>query len=102
MAQLQADKKIELYTLISGSKSFLEKYKKLSDIPTYISTIKTLSRDYNVELTGFAYDSGNISAKFFAESDELSFAFVKTKNFLEYFRKKDENMFSLDFVSNFE
>lgn len=102
MAQLQSDKKIELYTLITGSKSFLEKYKKLSDIPTYISTIKLLSRDYSVQLTGFAYDAGNVSAKFLAQSDEVSYAYVKTKNFLEYFRKKDENMFSLDFVSSFE
>lgn len=102
ISNLKLDKKIELYTLLTSNDAFLAKYKKLSEIPTYINNVKELSRGYGVSLVGFDYNSGTIGTKFTADNDAVSYAFVKTKNFLEYFRKKDENIFSLDFVSTLE
>ncbi len=99
---LKQDRKIDLYTLVSSNGAVLEKYKKLSNIPTYINNLKTLESNYRTKITGFSYNSWKIVSKVLVNSDATWAAFVKTKNFLEYFRKQDEDIFLLDFVNAFQ
>ncbi len=100
--QLKQDKRLELFQLVEKNKTMLEKYKKMSQIPQYVNDVTQLAKNYRLDILGFSYNVGTIQSKVIAKTDETSFGSVKTKNFLEYFRKQDEHIFSLDFVKNFE
>ncbi len=95
------DEKVKLYTLVMANSVFLEKYKYLSNIPEYISNLVSLSRKYNVSFDEFSYSDWVLSTNVVALSDAVSLASDKTNNFVWYFRKNDDNIFSLWFVDSF-
>lgn len=99
--KINEDEKVKLYTLIVSNSKYLERYKYLSKVPEFINNVKEISKNYKVAFDGFSYIDGQISSNASLQDDAVSLASVKTKNFLEYFRKKDENIFSLLFVSSF-
>jgi hypothetical protein len=99
--KINEDEKVKLYTLIVSNSKYLERYKYLSKVPEFINNVKEISKNYKVAFDGFSYSDGQISSNASLQDDAVSLASVKTKNFLEYFRKKDENIFSLLFVSSF-
>lgn len=99
--KINEDEKVKLYTLIVSNSKYLERYKYLSKVPEFINNVKEISKNYKVAFDGFSYSDGQISSNASLQDDAVSLASVKTKKFLEYFRKKDENIFSLLFVSSF-
>lgn len=99
--KLNEDEKVKLYTLIVSNKVYLERYKYLSNVPEFINNLREISKNYKVNFEWFSYSDWQISSNASLQDDALSLASVKTKNFLEYFRKKDDNIFSLWFVSSF-
>ena len=42
--KINEDKKVKLYTLVTTNKSYLDKYKYLSNIPLFLNTILELSK----------------------------------------------------------
>ncbi len=99
--KINEDEKVKLYTLIVSNSKYLERYKYLSKVPEFINNLKEISKNYKVTFDGFSYSDWQISSDASSQDDAVSLASVKTKNFLEYFRKVDENIFSLLFVSSF-
>ena len=91
-----------MYELVQKNQSKLDTYKKLWNIPEYINNVKDLSRQFSIDILGFSYNIGSIQSKVIAQTDGRNFWSVKTKNFLEYFRKQDNHTFRLDFVRNFQ
>ncbi|MGE4444165.1 MAG: hypothetical protein AB7E37_04200 [Candidatus Altimarinota bacterium] len=100
--KVNEDEKVKLFTLIQSNRSYLEKYKALSNIPLFINTVKELGRTNRVIFEGFSYSDGEIISQVTAQNDAVSLASVKTAKFLEYFRKKDDHIFSLGFVNSFQ
>lgn len=99
--KINEDEKVKLYTLIKSNWIFLDRYKYISNIPEYINNLVTLSKKYNISFQWFNYSAWELSTEVVALNDAVSLAYLKTKNFLEYFRKKDKNIFSLGFVDSF-
>ncbi len=99
--KVNEDEKIKLYTLITANSLYLQKYKDLSQIPVFINNVSDLSRKYRVLFSWFSYSQGQIVSNAKTQNDAVSLASTKTKNFLEYFRKKDDNIFWLLPVTSF-
>lgn len=100
--KVNEDEKVKLYILIQANKTYLEKYTYLSNIPLFINSLKELSRTQRVLFDGFSYANGEIISHVTAQNDAISLASLKATKFLEYFRKKDEHIFSLGFVNSFQ
>ncbi len=100
--KVNEDEKVKLYVLIQANKTYLEKYKYLSNIPMFINSLKELARVHRVVFDGFSYANGEIISQLTAQNDAVTLASAKTTKFLEYFRKKDEHIFSLGFVNSFQ
>lgn len=99
---INEDEKVKLYTLMVANKTFLDRYKYLSNVPEFINNLALLSKNYKVAFDGFSYSSSEIVTDVLSMDDAVSLASLKTKNFIEYFRKKDDNIFSLWFVDSFD
>lgn len=100
--KINQDEKVKLYTLIQANKQNLEKYKTLSEVPKIINTFRALTLTYQIAFEWFSYSAWEITTNARAMNDAVSLASTKTQKFFEYFRKKDEHMFSLAFVNFFE
>ncbi len=100
--KINEDDKVKLYMLIQANKTYLEKFKYLSNIPVFVNSLKELSRTNRVLFEGFSYADWEIISYAKAQNDAVSLASVKVTKFLEYFRKKTEHIFSLWFVNSFE
>lgn len=99
---INQDPAIKLYTLINANKNYLDKYVHLSNIPEFINNLKDLSKNYSVKFQWFAYADGKVSSYATTSDDEVSLGSTKAKKFVEYFRKKDDNIFKLWFINSFE
>lgn len=91
-----------IYMQTKENKAILDEYAYNSQIPEFITNLKSLSTQYNIFFEWFAYSNWKISTKATAINDSLNQASVKTKNFIEFFRKANTHIFSLWFVSSFD
>lgn len=91
-----------VYRQTIDNKTILDKYAYSSKIPEFINNMKSLSSEKNIFFTWFNYSNRKISTKATVINDTLNLASVKAKNFIEYFRNENNNIFSLWFVSSFE
>jgi|GEM_PF-2767530 hypothetical protein len=53
--KINEDDKVKLYMLIQANKTYLEKFKYLSNIPVFVNSLKELSRTNRVLFEGFSY-----------------------------------------------
>lgn len=100
--KMNEDPSIKLYTLVNANKIYLERYRYLSNIPEFVNNLKELSKKYSVKFEGFSYGNGAISSHAVTADDEVSLWSTKAKKFIEYFRKDNKDIFSLQFVNAFE
>ncbi len=102
---LKKDENISTYLLVKANIWFLDKYKKLSQIPSYIEYIENLTKTYWVNFNWFNYASGLINLTAIINGDNSSTASTKLNKFLNHYRdtKKDyKDIFSLDEISSFK
>lgn len=99
--KVNEDEKVKLYTLIKANNAYLEKYKYLSNIPLFVNKIKEISKIYKISFESFSYNEWQISTQAKVFDDSFSLASVKTKKFLEAFRKQENWIFDLWFISSF-
>ncbi|MBW7954886.1 hypothetical protein H3C61_03675 [Candidatus Gracilibacteria bacterium] len=99
--KINEDKKVKLYTLVTTNKTYLDKYKYLSNIPLFLNTLLELSSKSKIAFNGFSYNEGSISTNATSIDDGYSYASSKVKNFVKDFRKGENGIFSLDFITSF-
>ena len=90
---------------LSWTDKILDKYKKLSQIPTYIEYLENTSKTYWIEFNWFSYNSGLMNLSAVINGDNSSTASTKLNKFLNHYRnpKQDyKDIFSLDDISSFK
>lgn len=101
VGKIKEDEKVKLYTLIKANSIFLDRYKYISNIPKYINNLSYLSKKYNISFEWFTYSNGELSTLATSTNDSLNLSYLKVKNFVEYFRNSEENIFALNFIDSF-
>lgn len=99
--KINEDKKVKLYTLVTTNKVYLDKYKYLSNIPLFLNTLLELSSKSKIAFNWFSYNEWSISTNASSLDDWYSYASSKVKNFIKDFRKGENWIFSLDFITSF-
>ncbi len=99
--KINEDKKVKLYTIVTTNKTYLDKYKYLSNIPLFLNTVLELSKKSKITFNWFSYSEWSISTNASSLDDWYSYASSKVKNFVKDFRKGENWILSLDFIQSF-
>lgn len=99
---LEADPKIQVYSLIEANKSTIVSLEKRSMITKYINHIKSISKKYDVNFEWFTIANWDISTVSLVNSTDKWLAYAKTRDFIKNYRLDDKALFNLDFVSSIE
>ncbi|MDD3144873.1 MAG: hypothetical protein PHV23_02060 [Candidatus Gracilibacteria bacterium] len=99
---LEADPKIQVYSLVEANKSTIVGLEKRSMITKYINHIKSISKKYDVNFEGFTISNGDINTVSLVSSTDKGLAYAKTRDFIKNYRLDDKALFNLEFVSSIE
>lgn len=98
---LESQEEIQVYSLVSTNQKVLDLMDKRSQITQYIIALDKVARDYGLIVKGFNYSNGELRTKVGIKSDdEYGVSYTKLVNFIDQYRKEEEAMFDLGFVSS--
>ena len=101
ISEIQENKLVQSYNLISINKKSMDVLKRRSQIPQFIAHIDNISDEYDVEFKGFDYYNGSLTTSVKVDSSKEKLAYEWTVNFIKSYRNKDWTLFDLDFINNF-
>lgn len=101
ISQRESDPLVQSYVLYQRNTSVFERLWYESNIPLFVSHIKTTALRYGVEITWFNYNEWNLSMSVRSDNDQRGFGYEKVVSFLRDYRSDSEALFHLDNVSTF-
>lgn len=101
--KIKQDENIIVYKMIKDNKTYLDQYKKLSDISKYVKHIDTEAFKYWLNFSNFSYTDWVINLKVSIFWDNKNSSATKLNNFLTDYRNNSEDkLFTLDEINNFD
>lgn len=99
---LKDDSKVQVFSLIEANKNTIDNLEKRSYITNFIKHLNAISQKYDVVFESFSISQWIIKVQASFESSDKGIAYIKTSNFVNSYRKDENALFNLNFISSFE
>ena len=100
ISEIQKNKDLQIYNLVSLNKKSIELLKRNSKVTKFINHLKVISSKYNLDFRWFNYSNGSLSTSIKLVSDENGLAYNRATNFIKSYREAPEALFELDFINS--
>lgn len=100
--KLKAEKKVYVYELMTLHKKSLDLLDKRSQVSEYINHFAEISQTFSIDFRGFNLSDGNITTKAQFNTNDTGVSYNKAVRFIGDYRKSDDSLFDLEFISNVE
>lgn len=102
ISELQENPGVQIYSIYSQNKVFLNRLSESSDIPSHIAHLRKNIAIHDVSAKWYNYSDGIATLELSAETDENWYAYQKVVDFLTAYRSLDEEaIFNIESISNF-
>ncbi|MCK9272338.1 hypothetical protein M0P65_02215 [Candidatus Gracilibacteria bacterium] len=100
ITKLEDNSEILAYNTVKSAMPEIEKNILASQAYIYIDELKSISKKYSLDFSGFSYQEGKISTSAMASLTKEKDAVEKISRFIKDYRDENKNMFILNPVSN--
>lgn len=102
IAEVEKDKNLQIYSLLELNKWIIEAYWVMNRVTKYIAHLNSIENNYKLEFSWFDLSKWEISTNAKTMSDDKWIAYVKTKDFINKYRKDPSALFDLEFINSVE
>ncbi len=100
--KLKSEKKVYVYELLTLHQKSLDTLDKRSQVSEYINHFSEISETFSIDFRGFNLSDGNITTKAQFNTNDTGVSYNKAVRFIGDYRKSDDSLFDLEFISNVE
>lgn len=102
ISQLWEDSSVQIYSIYTQNKVFLEELSERSNIPWHIAHLRRSLAASKISALWYSYSEWVAKMELSAQTDDDDYAYKKIVNFLESYRSDEKAIFEIESVSNFK
>ena len=99
MNSINQDTNIQLYSIYSRHKNFLERLETSSKIPSMVNHLKRIFTIHELQYDRFSYSNELVTIDISLETNDNGYAYEKVTSFLRNYRENEQALFDVEQVS---